>query len=143
MTNRRDMLSPRATKWRIARAKEAASWAGLARSTRWRARGTKFAVIGSVNSSLRALQIAPTNLPGPRHRRDAVEITQMNQRDDALTRRSLMGKAAGAGAFAAAVQLLPPARVMSVDPQPAPTPIAATGYRLSEHVKRYYRTTLV
>jgi hypothetical protein len=67
----------------------------------------------------------------------------MNRVVDALTRRSLMSATAGAGALVAAAQLLPSTRVMSPEPQPAPTGVRRTGYRLTEYVKRYYRTTLV
>jgi hypothetical protein len=72
------------------------------------------------------------------------EITPMNRSADALTRRGLITSAAGAGAVAAAAQLLPSVRVASTDSQPAPaTQGRSGGYRLTEHVKRYYRTTLV
>ena len=55
-----------------------------------------------------------------------------------------MTAAAGAGALAAAASFSPPGRVTPVGPQPVPTGTrAGGGYRLTEHVKRYYRTTLV
>ena len=65
-----------------------------------------------------------------------------NTKKPALTRRSLFAGAGTAGALAAAAAALPLAR-------PAPTPVAqaaepeADGYRLSEHVRRYYQTTRV
>ena len=61
-----------------------------------------------------------------------------------LTRRNLVAGAGAAGAAAAAVALLPV--------QPAAAPLAAAeavadkaaeGYRLTEHVQRYYQTARV
>jgi hypothetical protein len=56
-----------------------------------------------------------------------------------------MATAAGAGALAAVAQLLPATPATAPGAQPANSAGAgkATGYRLTEHVKRYYRTTLV
>jgi hypothetical protein len=68
----------------------------------------------------------------------------MNRPVAALSRRGLVTAAAGAGALAAATQLLPSAPVALPAAQPPATgPGAARGYRLTEHVKHYYRTTLV
>jgi hypothetical protein len=61
------------------------------------------------------------------------------------SRRGFIMGAAVAGAATAAVVTLPkPATddVPVADTQP-PAPKAGGGYRLSEHVKRYYKTTLV
>ena len=68
----------------------------------------------------------------------------MNRSVDALTRRGLITTAAGAGTLAATLQLLPTARVASAGAQPAAAGQGpGHGYRLTEHVKHYYRTTLV
>ena len=60
-------------------------------------------------------------------------------------RRGFMLGAAVAGAAAATVATLPKATDMAspvAEPTP-PAPENGGGYRLSEHVKRYYKTTLV
>jgi hypothetical protein len=54
-----------------------------------------------------------------------------------------MSAAAAAGALAAATQLLPSVQVPPHGSKPAPTGRQVTGYRLTEHVKRYYLTALV
>lgn len=61
----------------------------------------------------------------------------------AVSRRTLFAGAGTAGALAAAAAALPLSR-------PTPEPVAAKpaepageGYRLSEHVRRYYQTTRV
>ena len=61
------------------------------------------------------------------------------------SRRGFMLGAAAASAATAAVVTLP---TQSADPAPAteaapPKPERGGGYRLSEHVKQYYKTTLV
>ena len=61
------------------------------------------------------------------------------------SRRGFMMGAAVAGAATAAVVTIPkshltPAPVAEVDP---PKPEAGGGYRVTEHVKRYYKSTLV
>lgn len=60
------------------------------------------------------------------------------------SRRGFFFGAAATGAAAAAVVALPGATLPEVA-QPAlkPAPEKGGGYRLSEHVKRYYKTTLV
>jgi hypothetical protein len=61
------------------------------------------------------------------------------------SRRGFMLGAAVAGAATAAVVTLPkvrPADVPVADITP-PAPANGGGYHLSEHVKRYYKTTLV
>jgi hypothetical protein len=60
-------------------------------------------------------------------------------------RRGFMLGAAVAGAAAAAVATLPktPAPELPVAEVNPPAPANGGGYRLSEHVKRYYKTTLV
>ena len=62
------------------------------------------------------------------------------------SRRGFLWGAAAAGAATAAVVSLPrdpaPAQATAPEAQPEP-PANGGGYRLSEHVKRYYKTTLV
>jgi hypothetical protein len=68
----------------------------------------------------------------------------MPRAEAALSRRSLVTAAAGAGALAAAASFSPSGRVTFAEPQPVPAGTRTGGdYRLTEHVKRYYRTTLV
>jgi hypothetical protein len=61
-----------------------------------------------------------------------------------LSRRTLFAGAGTAGALTAAAVVLPNVLKPSA---PAPVakepPAAGGGYQLSEHVKRYYQTTLV
>ncbi|RYY68447.1 MAG: formate dehydrogenase [Comamonadaceae bacterium] len=63
--------------------------------------------------------------------------------DSKLSRRTLFAGAGTAGALAAAASLVPGAREAAAEaaalPQPAPE--RGGGYALSEHVKRYYKTT--
>ncbi|HET8748540.1 MAG TPA: twin-arginine translocation signal domain-containing protein [Ramlibacter sp.] len=61
------------------------------------------------------------------------------------SRRGFMLGAAVAGAATAAVVTLPksPVNEASVNETEPPKPERGGGYRLSEHVKRYYKTTLV
>ena len=68
----------------------------------------------------------------------------MTSNGSKLSRRSMFMGAGTAGAVAAAVSVLP------LSPQPSPVavepkvaPEKGGGYTLSEHVKRYYKTTLV
>jgi hypothetical protein len=60
------------------------------------------------------------------------------------SRRGFMFGAAAAGAATTAVAVLPQLQP-ATEPAAAepPRPERGGGYRLSEHVKRYYRTTLV
>lgn len=63
------------------------------------------------------------------------------------SRRGFMWGTAVAGAAAAAVATLPrtetAAPITGASEQPPAPPENGGGYRLSEHVKRYYKTTLV
>lgn len=61
------------------------------------------------------------------------------------SRRGFLWGAAATGAAATAVATLPKLRGQP-DPAPAepqPAPERGGGYRLSEHVKRYYKTTRI
>jgi nitrous oxide reductase len=72
---------------------------------------------------------------------------QPENRAHALKRRSVVGTAAAAGAAVAATAWLAPTTQQAV-PANAPSPSAEEvtkggGYRLSEHVKHYYRTARI
>jgi hypothetical protein len=61
-----------------------------------------------------------------------------------VSRRSLIAGASTIGLLAASASLLPSRAVQGIGKlEPATTPTDAKGYHLSEHVKRYYRSTLV
>ncbi len=69
----------------------------------------------------------------------------MSQPASKLSRRTIFTGAGTVGAVAAAATLIP-----SIQPKPEtaaaavrPPPARGGGYSLSEHVKRYYKTTLV
>lgn len=69
----------------------------------------------------------------------------MSQSHSKLSRRTLFAGAGTAGALAAAATLLPRAAQQpeTVAAEPKPAPEKGGGYQLTEHVKRYYKTTLV
>jgi len=67
----------------------------------------------------------------------------MPQKNPRLSRRGFLAGAATAGAAAASAAALPGARPAQPEAAPAPAPTRGGGYRLSEHIKRYYKTTLV
>ena len=75
----------------------------------------------------------------------AVETTQPGaQRTEPTRRRSLLLGAGVAGAAAVAAKVLPIAPTeMVAAPLARPAPEAGGGYRLSQHVLRYYETTKV
>jgi hypothetical protein len=70
----------------------------------------------------------------------------MNDRQDKLARRAMLAGTGAVGALAAAATLLP-GREPAADParKGAETLAAdsSAGYRLTDHVKQYYRTTRV
>lgn len=70
----------------------------------------------------------------------------MSQPKSKLSRRTLFAGVATVGAAAAAVSLMPSA-VPDLVAQPAqalrPPPDRGGGYQLTEHVKQYYKTTLI
>jgi hypothetical protein len=69
----------------------------------------------------------------------------MSQPNRKLSRRTLFAGVGTAGAIAAAATVVPQVvhRQAEAAPEPAPAPEKGGGYQLSEHVKRYYKTTLV
>ena len=61
-----------------------------------------------------------------------------------FSRRNLIGGAGTAGLVAASASLLcDPLRPDEPAELPAGTPTARKGYHLTDHIKRYYQTTLV
>ena len=71
-----------------------------------------------------------------------MEESEVNDRKKSSRRSSFAGTA-GVGAAAAAVAVLPKvdATGAAAVPGAKPVPEKGGGYQLSEHVKRYYRTT--
>ena len=69
----------------------------------------------------------------------------MTQPKSKLSRRTLFAGAGTVGALAAAATLLPGAAQDTTAALPATKepPAKGGGYQLTEHVKRYYKTTLV
>jgi hypothetical protein len=68
----------------------------------------------------------------------------MSQSKSVLSRRTLFAGAATAGAVAATTSLLPAAVKQDISAPALKTPPAnGGGYQLTDHVKRYYKTTLV
>ncbi len=69
----------------------------------------------------------------------------MSQSPNGLSRRTLFAGAGTVGALAAVASLSTPSEVISQVPQAElpPAPEKGGGYSLSEHVKRYYRSTRV
>lgn len=71
----------------------------------------------------------------------------MSQPNRKLSRRTLFAGVGTAGALAAAATIAPHVvqqeAAASAQPQPQPAPDKGGGYQLSDHVKRYYKTTLV
>jgi len=69
----------------------------------------------------------------------------MTEPKSKLSRRTLFAGAGTAGAVAAAASLLPGAvqQASEIAEMPKEPPARGGGYQLSEHVKQYYKTTLV
>jgi hypothetical protein len=70
----------------------------------------------------------------------------MRDPKQALDRRTVMAGVGTVGALAAAATLLPagePSAPTAPDAGAKPSPDTAAGYRLTEHVKRYYATARI
>jgi len=69
----------------------------------------------------------------------------MSQSQNKLSRRTLFAGAGTAGAVAVAASIIPgTGRQTAAAPEPRKAPPErGGGYELTEHVKRYYKTTLV
>jgi hypothetical protein len=78
-----------------------------------------------------------------RDRIPSLEIKHMEQAGAVITRRNVLSCATAVGAVAAATRLpgaVAPAPVAAAVPA---TPANARGYRLTDHIRQYYATTLV
>jgi len=61
-----------------------------------------------------------------------------------LSRRTLFAGASTVGALAAAATVMPSVKTeAAVSAPPRPKPERGGGYSLSDHVKQYYKTTLI
>ena len=60
-----------------------------------------------------------------------------------LSRRTLFAGVGTAGAVAAAASLVPAVQPQAVAPEAKPAPTRGGGYSLTDHVKQYYKTTLI
>ncbi len=68
----------------------------------------------------------------------------MNQPKSKLSRRHFFAGAGTVGALAATASLLPGAVPETIaPPRPKEPPERGGGYQLTDHVKRYYKSTLV
>ena len=68
----------------------------------------------------------------------------MNPQPGKLSRRHLFAGAGTAGAVAAVASVLPLSREAAVPvAEPKTPPARGGGYAVTEHVKQYYKTTLV
>lgn len=67
----------------------------------------------------------------------------MNEQNPKLSRRRVFAGAGTAGALAAAAVALPALREAEPKDPIKPAPDEGGGYRLSQHVLRYYETTRV
>jgi hypothetical protein len=68
----------------------------------------------------------------------------MSQPKSKLSRRTLFAGAGTVGAVAATVSLLPSLRdAAPAEVQPKAPPEKGGGYSVTDHVKQYYKTTLV
>lgn len=59
------------------------------------------------------------------------------------SRRKFFAGSAAVGAAAVGAVVLPGVQTQQAAPQAKPAPERGGGYHVSEHVKRYYKTTLV
>ncbi len=67
----------------------------------------------------------------------------MSQTESKLSRRTLFAGAGTLGAVAVVASLTHSIEQAPVVPQAKAAPLKGGGYTLTEHVKRYYQTTLV
>lgn len=67
----------------------------------------------------------------------------MSSQNSKLSRRTLFAGAGTVGAVATATSLLPQIQDLAPQATQKAKPERGGGYELSEHVKRYYKTTLV
>lgn len=70
--------------------------------------------------------------------------SETSQGQTGLSRRTLFAGASTVGALAAAVAIVPGVKTEeAVAVAPRPKPEKGGGYSLSDHVKQYYKTTLI
>lgn len=69
----------------------------------------------------------------------------MDSKSTKFSRRTMFAGATAAGAVAAVASLMPtgPGDAAGADPAARPAPTRGGGYRLSEHVKQYYKTARI
>jgi len=68
----------------------------------------------------------------------------MSQAQGKLSRRTLFAGAGTAGAVATVASLMPAVKPQEQpSPEPRVAPAKGGGYHLSEHVKRYFKTTQI
>jgi hypothetical protein len=67
----------------------------------------------------------------------------MSTQNPKVSRRTLFAGAGTVGAVAAATSLLPQVKELAPQVLQKAKPERGGGYELTEHVKRYYKTTLV
>jgi hypothetical protein len=68
----------------------------------------------------------------------------MSQTQGKLSRRTLFAGAGTAGAVVAVASLVPAAKSLeAAEPHARAVPAKGGGYHLSEHVKRYFKTTQI
>ncbi len=68
----------------------------------------------------------------------------MSQTQGKLSRRTLFAGAGTVGAVATVASLMPTTQLSQpVAQESKPAPTKGGGYHLSEHVKRYFKTTLI
>ena len=67
----------------------------------------------------------------------------MSTQNPKVSRRTLFAGAGTVGAVAAATSFLPQVKYLAPQALQKAKPERGGGYELSEHVKRYYKTTLV
>ena len=68
----------------------------------------------------------------------------MSQPDSKLSRRTLFAGAGTVGVVAVVASLIPAVdKTVQLPAQPKAPPAKGGGYSLTDHVKRYYKTTLV
>lgn len=67
----------------------------------------------------------------------------MNQSQPKLSRRRVFAGVGAAGAVAAVAAVVPAVREEAAEQGAKPAPEKGGGYRLSQHVLRYYQTTRI
>jgi hypothetical protein len=83
-------------------------------------------------------------IPGTRSARGAVpQELDMNDAQSKLSRRRVFAGAGTVGALAAAAAVLPVGKQEDGAPRGEAKAEGSSGYRLTEHIQRYYQTTKI